>query len=364
MDSQFGLSLGNVSVPVIGGYDSETDPRNFVALPGLSSASDVPAPAASHVPPAWAKEMMQFLDETPLETLEKDIQGTDIVWLKTTSTVGDALFFLRKYGCTGAPVFKDADCWGMLELMDLMTVLVRAPRPSFWAQVCGHRADVSPLDMQLQAVIDFSEKASCFLINTSFYADSLADAFRSQWRVGLYSQRELVAVVSQTGLARTLAAHGGKMCDKTTLEEARLIVSPVLSCGAGDRVGLVMAAMARRRVNAVAVVGEGGKLLGSLSTHHVLAMLDLEDMSLSARDFLAKFPPEKSGEPLLTCTPRDSVSELLKKFASGRTHRIWITDKKGVVVGVTMLSSLFRDMYDSNSVKAGAGRRASISVLQ
>ena len=361
------LELDNVSKPVIGGYENDdVDARNFLALPGLNNARDLPRPPASHVPPAWAKELMKFLDGTPLDALEKELnqQAQDIVWLKTTSTVGEALFFLRKYGpITGAPVFKGNDCWGMLELFDLMTVLVRAPRPSFWAQLCGLPLEASPLDMMLESVIDFAAKPSCFLINTSFFADSLVEAFRSQWRVGLYSHSHLVAVVSQTGLARALAGHGGKLCAHTTVEAAGLVVSPVLACAAEDRAGLVMAAMARRRVNAVAVLRDG-RLVGSLSTHALLALQQLEDLSLSAGDFVARIAAAEGAEPLLTCGPRDSVSDLLKLFGSGRSHRVWVLEKKRLV-GVITLSSLFRDMYDGTVARAGAKseRRESVSIL-
>jgi CBS domain-containing protein len=355
------LVLENVSKPVIGGYDGDdVDARNFLALPGLNNARELTPPPASHVPPAWAKELMAFLDATPLESLEKELGQGDVVWLKTTSTIGDALFFFRKYGhISGAPVFKGGECWGMLELFDVMTVLVRAPRPSFWALLSGTRPEVSPLDLTLEAVIDFAGRPSCFLINTSFFADSLVEAFRSQWRVGLYSHSRLVAVVSQTGLARALAGHGGKLCDKTTLEAAGLIVAPVLSCAAEDRAGLVMAAMVRRRVNAVAVLREG-RLSGCLSTRALLGLRDPEDLSLSAGDLLSM---AKDAEPLLTCGPRDSVADLLKQFGSGRSHRVWIVEKKRLV-GVVTLSSLFRCMYDGAATKKpGAERLDPVSVL-
>jgi hypothetical protein len=82
---------------------------------------------------------------------------------------------------------------GMLELADLMAVFVRAPRPSF-ARVfssdlrgIGNKIDDkccvsisenyldSPWEMHLDDVIDFKEKPSAFLINSSFFADSLVD---------------------------------------------------------------------------------------------------------------------------------------------------------------------------------------------
>jgi hypothetical protein len=68
-------------------------------------------PSLTQTRPQWAVELMQKLDTTPLADLESELGGGDIVWLKTTSTVGQALFFLRKFRVTGAPVFKNDDCW-------------------------------------------------------------------------------------------------------------------------------------------------------------------------------------------------------------------------------------------------------------
>ncbi len=76
---------------------------------------------------------------------------------------------------TGAPVFKNDDCWGMIELSDIMTILVRAPRPSFARLFRGDSDPDSPINMRLENVIDFADKPSAFLINSSFYADSLVE---------------------------------------------------------------------------------------------------------------------------------------------------------------------------------------------
>lgn len=121
-------------------------------------------------------------------------------------------------------MFKDDECWGMLELADIMTVLIRSPRPSFWRVFRGDDDPANPMSFLLKDVINFDEK-SAFLINSSFFADSLIDvptfvclflfsnvssvkAFRHQWRVGIYSKDRLLSVVSQKALMKNLVKGG------------------------------------------------------------------------------------------------------------------------------------------------------------
>jgi CBS-domain-containing membrane protein len=142
---------------------------------------------------------------------------------------------------------------------------------------------------------------------------------------------------------------------------AGLIVSPVYTCDLDDRAGLVMAAMSALKINAVAATDAKNLFKGVLSTHALLSVPDLEDLSLSVGTFLQKVENEEQ-EPVLTCGPRDSVAELLKKFASGRAHRVFVLDHK-VVIGVITLCSLFRCMFDA-TVTHQNGNMAPVNILK
>ncbi len=136
-------------------------------------------------------------------------------------------------------------------------------------------------------------------------------------------------------------------------------MSPVYACTTDDSTGLVMAAMSAQKINSVAVTQQG-QFFSALSSHVLLDVENLEDLSLPVGRLLAKFPPSNK-EPVLTCGPKDSVADLVKKFATGRGHRIFVVERK-VAIGVITLSSLFRCMYDARAVHQAANMGA-VNIL-
>jgi predicted transcriptional regulator len=140
---------------------------------------------------------------------------------------------------------------------------------------------------------------------------------------------------------------------------AGLVVSPVFSCDEEDSAGLVMAAMSGHKINAVAVT-QHGHFVGALSSHVLLHLENMEELSMPVGKLLAKH--RAVIDPVLTCGPRDSVADVLKKFESGNAHRVFVVDRKNAI-GVITLSSLFRCMFDAKAANR-SDTMGSVNILK
>lgn len=93
-------------------------------------------------------------------------------------------------------------------------------------------------------------------------------------------------------------------------------------------------------VSAVAVIGDSGVLVGSLSVSDLRACAGagaLASLALPVREFLA-------GQRLVTCAPDALLSAVVARLAAERVHRLWVVDSDGVPSGVVTLTDVLRVM--------------------
>ena len=89
--------------------------------------------------PAWVVAILSFLEKFTIEEIDEAIlkldessPSIDIKWIKNGCSLGEALSFMKSHKITGAPVFSTDECLGFLELFDVMSFLVKQPRPRFF----------------------------------------------------------------------------------------------------------------------------------------------------------------------------------------------------------------------------------------
>jgi len=95
------------------------------------------------------------------------------------------------------------------------------------------------------------------------------------------------------------------------------------------------------QVNALAVVDEHGKLVGTLSGSDLRGMSHdkIATVLLPVMEFLKAQHQEGLKSPV-TCSKSDTVVSVVKKMLDHKVHRVWLQNEAGEPTGVISLSDL------------------------
>jgi CBS-domain-containing membrane protein len=159
----------------------------------------------------------------------------------------------------------------------------------------------------------------------------------------------LITILTQSHvvsfLEHQLAKHYPSSIAGQTVEQLKLGYRHVISIHYQQKTSLAFKLIFNRRVSAIAVVDDNGKLVGTISAsdlskiEHDGRMIAL--LGLPVCDF-CKLKNENEMIPgPISISPRNTIEEVLYKIDVTRVHRVWVLDdEKKHVMGVISLIDL------------------------
>jgi CBS domain-containing protein len=132
-----------------------------------------------------------------------------------------------------------------------------------------------------------------------------------------------------------------------TIEELNVGLETVVRVTIGTKVIEAFKDIAHWNINGIAVLGEGGVLVGNISSSDLRIIvengsLDMTSLFLTAEDFI-RLVRQKSITRLGTIVSvreYDTIGNLLRIFASNRVQRVFVVDRNGKLTGVITLRDL------------------------
>lgn len=191
---------------------------------------------------------------------------------------------------------------------------------------------------------------------------------RGVHRVPVISGDHVISVVSQSSVIAHLALHlGGKQTEAfdKPLSQYHVIAQKVLSARPDEITQDVYRRMQQEVVDAVAVVDDGGRLIGSVSLSSLrggsLQKLQ-EDFKLPVSKFLEQHSEEIAKS--VASKADTTLKEAIMIVSENRAHRIWIIDNHGKLEGVATLGDLIRASMNALDHTKQPNRRNEFYVKQ
>jgi len=94
-------------------------------------------------------------------------------------------------------------------------------------------------------------------------------------------------------------------------------------------------------VSALAIVDKNGRLVANLSASDLRGLTEdkLKFLGLPISKYLKAVGSSKLRKPV-TCSPKDSLNDLINKVVPSRIHRVWVTDSSEIPLGVVSLTDI------------------------
>lgn len=144
-----------------------------------------------------------------------------------------------------------------------------------------------------------------------------------------------------------------------TLDDVGLARKPVYSISATDPALLAFERMAQHKLSGLAVVGEDGRIVCSISAADVRFLVHMDKFQLVGMDVLTlvstcrQMDTARMGKtmaPLIVVTPTTQLGMTLAKLGATRVHRLYVV--AGGLVGVVSLKDILRRLLVDRSWKA------------
>ena len=116
-----------------------------------------------------------------------------------------------------------------------------------------------------------------------------------------------------------------------------------------------LALLCQHAITSVAVIDAQNVLFGNLSlsdVKHVMKRHKHHLLYSSCATFVSFVKQEQgtiAGQdsmPVFDVHPHNTLRLAMRKMAATRAHRLWVTDKEGVLVGVVSLTDVLRTVYN------------------
>ena len=139
-----------------------------------------------------------------------------------------------------------------------------------------------------------------------------------------------------------------------TLDELGLARKPVCTIAASDPALLAFERMAEHKLSGLAVVGDDGRIVCSISAADVRFLVRMDKFQLVGMDVLTlvstcrQMDTARMGKtmaPLIVVTPATQLGMTLAKLGATRVHRLYIIDSSGALVGVVSLKDILRRLF-------------------
>jgi len=317
------------------------------------------------------KKVRDFLDSVTVASIMKS--SHELVTFKPNDTVEEALKKLATFAISGAPVFdqNEQKVLGYISVLDLVVWVVRT-----FAVSKGDRKDYdwSKLDQQFKMPISeilgehddfFSHKDLALPLTPSseygldpFWPVPQDSTLRSlinsyfKWRIHrcpVAEKGKVVGHVSQSDVIRFLANNPksleGVLSKKLT--DLGLDEGPVTCVLKGKSLIEAFNVMMETKFTGLAIIDEQGRLVQNISASDLKGVTKESFWKLEMP--IENIIKEEKKLPVLTCSPKSTLDEVVKKLADCRVHRIYVVDNQNKPRNVITLTSIMKVFSESGS---------------
>jgi CBS domain-containing protein len=161
-------------------------------------------------------------------------------------------------------------------------------------------------------------------------------------------------ILSQSTVARYLVEQFGKYPSldnilNRKLNELGLTGGSVIVVDENDSVLEALSMMSKHRVSSVAVIENGGRILGNISLSDIKHVLrrDRHHLLFSKCSAMVSYVKSEDGlargmdtVPVFDVRPDSTLSLCLRKLVATRAHRVWIINEHRQPIGVVSLTDI------------------------
>jgi CBS domain-containing protein len=110
--------------------------------------------------------------------------------------------------------------------------------------------------------------------------------------------------------------------------------------------------LAQKRIGALVIKDEGGRLAGMLSERDVVRALAAESVRALARPVSAYMT-----RAVATCTERDTVEELMEMMTQGRFRHVPVVDERDQISGLVSIGDVVKLQIEETTREAASLRQ-------
>ena len=117
---------------------------------------------------------------------------------------------------------------------------------------------------------------------------------------------------------------------------------PIITIGTGATVSEAVAELVRHNIGSLPVINETGMMVGIFTERDVLR--GLHDRG---KDFCHESLASVMTEPVVSCSPGESVHDAMGRMSEHRIGQLPVTDAEGKPIGLVSVGDLIRVLHES-----------------
>eukprot|EP01083_Nonionella_stella_P034646 94789_1 len=313
-------------------------------------------------------DMVKVLSATKVSDLALENKA---VILDASTTPKQAIEILIKNKVRAAPVLKDDEFLGVLDLRDTLKYVLEAYDKLFALNESGQRNDeadqksathaidlLHSSGMKQQTLGDLCKHRPFRVLNASDSLYELAAMFAlGSHVVGVVEDNKLIAVCTQGYFFQQIAKRCKltHTCCLSKIFELKYITSPIESVNKSTKAVEAFRLMDAHNLSGLAVLNDNGVLIHNTSATDVKLWLLKGEHSLdeTIELFLINIRNLSLTEryPITVCQLDDTFKRAMQKLQATKYHRLWIVDGNTKPIGVLALTDIFRFIVASNEKK-------------
>lgn len=290
----------------------------------------------------------------------KDIATTkDLHFLRTSDSVEKAVKVLSTNKILSAPVLeaKSDHLAGFIDMLDIVAFITRAAPSPMQLQadelgtltIAGRAIALVALDQ----VINKSGRDTM----VTFFEDTRVSSIIPSFTQGVHraaltnSEDKIVAIISQTDVARYLTEHlrtqNLKAIGERSLIDLGYATSELVTIKIEDSVLFALNELVSHNINGLAIVDENGRLVGNFSASNLRGLY--YDKFPAFLDSVHDFLTEKSPNSLspVVGIASSSLIEITNELVASKLHHLWIVENFKPV-GIIAMSDIMKIILNAH----------------
>jgi len=317
-----------------------------------------------------AQQVQDFLKDKKLTDIKEDMHQQRLVYFDTKDDLLECFRRLAKHNLHSAPVYNsDLMRWvGLLDWRSFAAALVNLCRA--YPGKTLDEALRALVEENPTTLIEMARQNPCFPVLEDSSARELIRGFGVS---GVHSRPvmakddpfQIVGMISQSDVVKWLAQHnkelGPTLAERTILrvveqEQEDLRVSKLEQvCSVREDTPMtgVLSTLVKFDISGLAVVNQSGKLVANISVSdlkHIVVSNNWESLFFSAGQFIQ----QKGARPLVTCSPKNSLAEVIDTLAKERVSRVYVTNSahepKAAVTRTDVMAAIVLIAYPSETL--------------